>query len=129
MLTQEVKKNARSSVAGSAPAYPVEAGDLKSNLNAIVNDVLEAADAQLSIYSLKTTRILVIAAFGVIAAGALGIFAIYACFLLDSSVAIALSQTTLPAWSNPLIRGLVYAGISGGLLFKIWNTMVGSESE
>ena len=100
--------------------------DLSGNLTDVLKNAMEVADAQLGICTLKITRSIFIAAFGLIAMAGLTVLAIHGFFLLDSCLAYALSPAALPIWFSPLVRGLFYVLGPAGLLCYIWQTMAGS---
>ena len=99
------------------------------HLTDVWTHAIEATDAQLSIYLLKSRRLIVITVFCGVAILALSALAGYGFWLLDGCLAYALSQPAMPVWLAPLIRGSIYLGAPLAALFCIWKTMVGFDTE
>jgi len=113
-------------------APEISTGPLGEEVTAVWRNALEAADAQAGIVTLKTTRMVALAFFGLLGSLAMAALLVYGFALLDWCFARALSQPGMPDWLAPLVRGALYFGLPMIGLLVAWHKMVGygkSESK
>ena len=95
------------------------------DLRAIWANAMEVLNAQCSIWALRTTRVAVLAGFGLLALAGLLVFLICGLVLLDHAFALLLSGPGIPVWVSPLVRGGLYFSVPAVLLFLAWHAAVG----
>ena|SRR5579862_82290 len=125
----ETTNGKKSAEAIQGPPVRGVTNDLSDQLTGACANAMEAADAQLSISALKTTRIVVLATFAILAILAMTIAVGYGLFLLDGCLANALSIPPLPVWFAPLVRGLIYVFVPATGLLYICHTTVGFDAK
>jgi hypothetical protein len=101
--------------------------DMSAQLSEACAHAMEAADAQLAISTLKTTRLIVLVAVAIVALLALTTVAGYGLFLLDGCLAYALSAPTFPAWFAALARGILYTLTPAAGFYFIWRNCIGFD--
>ena len=84
-----------------------------------------AAEAQMTIWSMKATRLVALAAFAVFGGVLWLALTMYGFTLLDAALAAWLSHFDLPAWCSPLIRGGAYFLAPILLALAGWHILVG----
>jgi hypothetical protein len=98
---------------------------ITDGMGRVVDSAKELADAQVGIWSMKATRMAVMAGFGVLGLILTVALVMYGFTLLDAALATALATLDMPLWFSPLVRGAVYFGLPLIAMLLCWHTMVG----
>lgn len=101
--------------------------DLSGHFSDACAHALDAADAQLAISSLKTTRLIVLTAVAILAL--IGLAVVLGCglYLLDGCLANALHGPAFPDWFAGLARGTLYTLAAGIGIYSLWSHWIGPE--